>query len=64
MISLRKGAILVSGSHDGYIKVWDLHTKEIQRSLISHGYAVLCLCKTQDEKVVISGGDDFKIRLW
>lgn len=54
----------MSASHDGQLCLWDLEKKELIREVDAHGYPVLCLEKSLDEKIVVSGGDDYCIRLW
>lgn len=42
---------IVSGSWDNYIKVWDLNTGDLKKSLLGHESRVLCLAF--DEKKIV-----------
>jgi WD40 repeat protein len=60
-------AVIVSGSHDRTIRLWDARTVEaIRRPLEGHTLEVntVALGVIFDRTVVISGSDDRTIRLW
>ncbi|KAG8531413.1 uncharacterized protein KY384_003042 [Bacidia gigantensis] len=54
--------ILVTGSYDTTIKVWDIRIGEELRTLRGHTSAVRCL--QFDDTKLISGGLDNKIKIW
>jgi WD40 repeat protein len=55
---------LVSGSRDKTIKVWDLATGKLQRTLTDHKDAVYVLTFSHDGKLMASGSADKTIILW
>ncbi len=58
------GLILVSGSLDKMVKIWNLNTGELLRALAGHGDAVNSVAITPDGQIVVSCGDDGSIKLW
>lgn len=52
----------MSGSRDNTIRVWDIFTKKLCRTLYGHIAAVRCV--QFDGKRVISGGYDYHIVVW
>ncbi len=54
---------VVSGSHDGTVKVWDLNSGQEQRTLSGHGDGVRGLALTGDGRVV-SGSKDGTVKVW
>ncbi len=58
------GQILVTGGHDGAIKLWDVRTGEFQRALRGHTCRVRALAFSPDGKQLASTSDDQTIRLW
>ena len=64
IVGLGQGERIASASHDGSIKFWSLKTRELDSDVDAHGYPVLCMIKSQDEQVLVSGGDDWKVKVW
>ena len=56
--------MLVSGSRDGTLKIWDLKTYQEIRTLSSHEDNIYSVAVSADTKHIISGGDDNIVRLW
>jgi len=58
------GKILVSGSYDNTIKLWDLSTGKPLHTLVGHGSTVFSVAISPDRQTVVSGSDDGTIKLW
>jgi WD40 repeat protein len=73
------GGLLASGDNDGVIRVWDMRTGKLKRTLplpppkiqpvvpqiaITNDGAVLALAFSADGRKLLSGGEDEKIILW
>lgn len=58
------GKILVSASRDKTIKVWNLQTGELIRSLKGHRDGVYAIALSPNEKIIASGSADKTIKLW
>ncbi|MCM1982974.1 WD40 repeat domain-containing protein [Lyngbya confervoides] len=56
---------LASGSDDGEIKIWNVDSGAIRRSLLGHKNSVLSLAVSPISKhVIASGSNDHHVRLW
>lgn len=55
-------AALASGTADGIVRLWDLRSGQVHRSLIGHTGAVTCL--QFDENHLATGSIDRSIRIW
>ncbi|MCL2115730.1 MAG: DUF4062 domain-containing protein [Methanobrevibacter sp.] len=60
---------VVSGSHDGSVRVWDLQTQEEITRLEGHTSVVNSVCFSSDDKYVVSGSGnpfskDNSVRVW
>jgi WD40 repeat protein/uncharacterized caspase-like protein len=58
------GKTLVSGSSDKSIKVWDLSSGKLVRSLRGHTDDVNSVCFSTDGKTIASGSRDKSIKIW
>jgi WD40 repeat protein len=58
------GKTLVSGGQDKAIKVWDLQTGTLKKTLQSNSGAINALAIAPDGKTVVSGSGDRLIRIW
>ena len=56
--------MLVSGSWDGTLKIWDLKTYQEIRTLSGHEDVIKSVAVSADTKHIISGGFDNIVRLW
>ncbi|KAK4554782.1 hypothetical protein LTR86_008284 [Recurvomyces mirabilis] len=57
---------LVSGSRDRTIRVWDLNTYRLKRTLTGHDASVLCLQfdERPEHDIIVSGGSDSYVIIW
>lgn len=55
--------ILISGSNDSKIRLWNLKNGSIIKTLTGHTRNVRCLL-LYDKNTLISGSDDKTIRIW
>ncbi|HEY9636657.1 MAG TPA: WD40 repeat domain-containing protein [Coleofasciculaceae cyanobacterium] len=58
------GQLLISGSEDNTIKLWDLHTEECLATLEGHEAGVKSLAISSDGQLLVSGSADHTIKLW
>jgi WD40 repeat protein len=58
------GETLTSGSADKTIKLWNLKTGDLLRSLIGHVYSVTSIAISPDGETLASGSADKTIKLW
>ena len=61
--------ILITGSRDETIKLFNMHTSELQRTMFGHGIFFITpgasvLCLQYDNEFLISGSADTNIILW
>jgi hypothetical protein len=57
-------SLLVSGSDDKTIKVWELYTSPgLERTLEGHKEAVNCLAFSSNGQIIVSGSDDKRIKV-
>uniref|UniRef100_A0AC35FD48 Uncharacterized protein n=1 Tax=Panagrolaimus sp. PS1159 TaxID=55785 RepID=A0AC35FD48_9BILA len=60
----KTGTVLVTGSMDQSLKIWQIDTGFLTQILVGHDDVVTCCCVSEDGKVVISGGQDKHIYIW
>lgn len=58
------GKTLATGSRDHTIRLWDVATGAVVRTLAGHGEDVTALCFTRDGKTLASTSIDQSVRLW
>ena len=58
------GWMLVSGSEDGTLRLWDLDLQRCMGVLVGHYGPVRSVVITPDGKTAVSGSDDRTIRIW
>jgi WD40 repeat protein len=59
------GSILVTGSYDGTVRLWDVAThRQIGAPLAGHDGQVYSVAFSRDGKTVASGADNGLVRLW
>src|SRR5205823_5623762 len=51
-------------NRDGEIKIWEIHTGKLLRTLSGHKNAVTCLAYHPNQPILASGSRDRTIRLW
>ncbi|KAI7291254.1 WD40 repeat-like protein [Hortaea werneckii] len=54
--------VLITGSYDSTVKVWDIHTGEALRTLTGHTSGIRCL--QFDDNKLMTGSLDSTLRLW
>ncbi|MBW4624906.1 MAG: caspase family protein [Brasilonema octagenarum HA4186-MV1] len=58
------GQMIVSGSDDGTIGLWDIQCNPISQSLREYSSCVNSVAFSPDGQMIVSGSDDGTIRLW
>ncbi|KAH7917352.1 WD40 repeat-like protein [Leucogyrophana mollusca] len=59
------GRLLVTGSHDNSIRVWDSKTGvEVGKPMLGHEDWVFCISVTADGRRIASAGGDYTVRVW
>lgn len=58
------GQLVLSGSEDNSIRVWDVAAGEMVKALRGHGSAVRSCVFSPDGQLVLSGSDDESVHLW
>ncbi|HVO31760.1 MAG TPA: serine/threonine-protein kinase, partial [bacterium] len=61
---LGAGALAVSASHDGTVRVWEIGSREERACMKGHRGAVTSLSVASDGTRVLTGGRDRTLRLW
>ncbi|MGW7387067.1 WD40 repeat domain-containing protein [Streptomyces sp. NPDC054794] len=58
------GRTLASSGDDGVVRLWDVPTGHLRRTLTGHTNTVRSLAFSPDGRSLASAGDDKSIRLW
>jgi len=58
------GRFLVSASDDTTLKLWEISSANVLRTLYGHDKPVLCLAVSPDSKLIASGSEDTTVRIW
>lgn len=58
------GKTLISGGQDKAIKVWDLQTEQLRKTLPSDSGEIQTVAIAPDGKTVVSGSGDRMVRIW
>ncbi|KXN71671.1 WD40 repeat-like protein [Conidiobolus coronatus NRRL 28638] len=59
-----KGSIIVSGSYDNDVKVWDLTDFTCRHTLKGHNKKIYCVALDTERNRCASGGLDLTVRVW
>lgn len=58
------GNIIISGSFDTTIRLWDIDRKSIRSTLKGHTFSVMDATFSPDGEMIVSGSSDCSIFLW
>jgi COMPASS component SWD3 len=64
LATYRHGKMLVSGSKDNTIKLWNLQTGKLFCTLLGHSAPVLAVAISSDGQLLASGSADQTIKIW
>jgi WD40 repeat protein len=56
--------MIVSGSDDNTLRLWDLQGNQIDNPFLGHGSSVNSVAFSPDGKAIVSGSRDNTLRLW
>ena len=59
----KDGTLLVSGSYDATIKIWDLKTYQTERTLDAHRSGIVSVALASDQRILASGSRDRTTRI-
>lgn len=60
----KSGTVLVTGSLDQSLKIWQVDSGFLTQILVGHDDVVTSCCVSEDGKLVVSGGQDKHIYIW
>ena len=63
-VASKTGSIVVSGSSDNSLRVWDIMNGRCAGTLLGHSRPVLCCDIHPNGKTIMSGSHDTEIRFW
>ena len=58
------GKVLVAGCEDSKIRVYDLSSRVVLRTLVGHTAPVKCVRFLSEQRFLLSGSDDHTVRTW
>uniref|UniRef100_A0A1B6CKQ1 WD repeat-containing protein 55 homolog n=1 Tax=Clastoptera arizonana TaxID=38151 RepID=A0A1B6CKQ1_9HEMI len=58
------GYCLILGGFAGNLYIWDLINVALIETIAAHDGAVLCLALSENRSVILSGGEDHKLKIW
>ena len=58
------GKIIVSGSRDKSIKIWDVKTGKLLKTLKGHSDSITSVTTNQNANIIVSGSNDSNIKIW
>ncbi|VDK50940.1 unnamed protein product [Anisakis simplex] len=58
------GSLLVTGSADQSLKIWQIESGFLTQVLVGHEGIIRCCAIAEDERLVVSGGMDCQIIMW
>src|SRR6266496_4490700 len=61
--SHRPSGTLISGAHDGIVRVWDPRTRQILKTFTEHKKAVSCVAVSRGGNIIVSGSLDKTIQV-
>jgi pre-rRNA-processing protein IPI3 len=64
LASTGDGHFIVGGGASGRVYVWEVSTGRLLRSWPAHYKSVTCLVFSDDDSLLISGGDDGIVSVW
>lgn len=68
LLYLPKYDVIVTGSADRTIKVWDPWAKEVEKGMVQnitdHGGTVLAIIPFDEGRMLISSGTDMRVKIW
>lgn len=64
LLLLRDGRTLITASADETVRLWNLETGALLRTLDQHSNVVKALAVTPDQAILVTTGDDRSLRFW
>src|SRR5207249_813914 len=55
---------LASGSHDSIVRLWDLQTGQLRKTLVGHSGSIYSVAFSPDGSTLASGSADKTIKVW
>jgi len=56
--------LLISGGRDSTLKVWDINTQKIVRTLSTKSEGITSIALSSDHQTVVSGDIDHSVKIW
>lgn len=58
------GRFIASGHEDKMVRVWDVATGNLLKTMMGHQHGVIAVCWSPDSRFVASGSTDYSCRIW